>query len=242
MSYSDAPERWREVAGSLREKLAQVPLKLAVPIGSAFALALLLVIYLLAAGPNSGASVYPLRLALPTATLEGRAATGAQTSETDQPAQLAEAASGEEDNPAPGAGDNRQAFSSAFRDLDRPTRAGKDLKPGQVIPVDYDISRLETSPERYDRSDGSLTVRKPLFVDGVSAGPATIRIEEGAQILIATKSVAQALGERANSLPKRISGALASGTGYIPFYELRGAGIEVEYDPVKDRVSLSTKS
>jgi hypothetical protein len=93
-----------------------------------------------------------------------------------------------------------------------------------------------------DRSTGSLTVQKQLYVNGVSSGAATIRIDEGAQILIATKSVALALGDKTEALPRRISGALAKGTGFIPFYELRSAGINVTYDPVNDRVSLSTVS
>lgn len=117
-----------------------------------------------------------------------------------------------------------------------------DLGPGEFLPVEYDIATLEPSQAHYDRSDGSLEVRKSLYVDGVSAGAATIRIEEGAQILIATASVAKALGAKTELLPKRIAGALATGVGFIPFYELRGAGLTVEYDPVNDRVSLSTPS
>ncbi len=131
--------------------------------------------------------------------------------------------------PAPGAGNGTELLDF-------------DLAPGEVLPINYDLTSLEPVPEKIDRSSGSLTVEKQLYVDGVSSGAATIRIEEGAQILIATKSVAQALGNRTETLPRRISGALAKGTGFIPFYELRGAGIDVSYDPVNDRVSLSTVS
>ncbi|MFZ9396298.1 MAG: hypothetical protein ACO25F_09600, partial [Erythrobacter sp.] len=95
---------------------------------------------------------------------------------------------------------------------------------------------------RFNAEDGSLTVTKPLLVDGKNRGSATIRIEEGAQIYIATASVADALGDQADTLPRRIAGALATRSGFIPFHELRGAGIAVEYDPVTDRVSLSTNS
>lgn len=116
------------------------------------------------------------------------------------------------------------------------------LRPGEFIAVDYDIGTLEPVSEKLDRKDGSLTVSKPLLVDGVAAGSATIRIEEGAQILISASAVAKALGPKAESLPKRISTALAKGSGFIPFYELRGAGISVVYDPVRDRVAMSTPS
>ena len=132
-------------------------------------------------------------------------------------------------------------FAKAFGDLEPTTANQPAPKPNAsgFIEVDYDLSTLKPAAETYNRGDGSLTVQKPLFVDGKSSGAATIRIEEGAQILIATSSVARALGEKADTLPRRISGALATGTGFIPFYELRGAGVEVAYDPVNDRVSLS---
>lgn len=151
------------------------------------------------------------------------------------------------------------AFSSFF-DASSPRASSNEgakasvpeLKPGQMLAVDYDLARLtpKMAPTnssagrkpQFNAQDGSLTVSKPLLVDGQSRGSATIRIEEGAQIFIATSSVADALGSRVETLPTRISSALATRSGFIPFNELRGAGIAVEYDPVTDRVSLSTKS
>lgn len=127
-----------------------------------------------------------------------------------------------------------------------------ELRPGEMLAVDYDLAKLTPkeapasapagSKPRFNARDGSLTVSKPLLVDGQSRGSATIRIEEGAQIMIATSSVADALGARVETLPSRISSAIATRSGFIAFNDLRGAGIAVEYDPVKDRVSLSTPS
>jgi hypothetical protein len=145
----------------------------------------------------------------------------------------------------PSSGDG--VFESAFNDFLSPDTAvdaapALELDSGQFIDLDYDIATLEPVSESFDRADGSLTVQKRLYVDGVSSGSATIRIEEGAQILIATSAVARALGDKTEQLPSRISGALARGDGFIPFYELRGAGLAVEYDPVTDRISLSMPS
>ncbi|TWJ07058.1 hypothetical protein [Altererythrobacter ishigakiensis] len=126
--------------------------------------------------------------------------------------------------------------------------AAEGLEPGAFLNLDYDLATLAPSqpasggsggPASYNASDGSLTVTKPLMVDGESKGRATIRIEEGAQIFIATSAVADALGPRAQALPSRVANAIETGTGFIPFHELRGAGVAVEYDPVTDRVSLS---
>ncbi len=122
------------------------------------------------------------------------------------------------------------------------------LEPGAFLKLNYDLASLApTQPASgsrggtasYDASDGSLTVTKPLLVDGESKGRAAIRIEEGAQLYIATAAVADALGARAQTLPTRIVTALETGSGFIPFHELRGAGVAVEYDPVTDRVSLT---
>ena len=137
-----------------------------------------------------------------------------------------------------GANRNNLAFSDAFRDLIKKP----DLKPGEFLPVDYNLAEQSAVKANVDPADGSLTVQKPLFVNGVNAGAATIRIESGAQILIATSSVAKALGDRAEALPSRITSALANGSGFIPFYELRSAGIQVEYDAARDRVSFSMPS
>lgn len=125
------------------------------------------------------------------------------------------------------------------------------IEPGAFLNLSYDLATLAPSQPTgggsggsasYNATDGSLTVTKPLLVDGESKGRAAIRIEEGAQLYIATAAVADALGSRAQALPNRIASALETGSGFIPFHELRGAGVAVEYDPVTDRVSLSMPS
>ena len=172
------------------------------------------------------------------------------------------------DSTATPAGDTQSSkvdFASAFSDFTASLPASQrsdahaaaalavaeGLEPGAFLNLSYDLSTLTPSTPAADSSssfasfnasDGSLTVTKPLLVDGESKGRATIRIEEGAQIYIATSAVAEALGPRAQNLPSRIATALETGNGFIPFHELRGAGVAVEYDPVTDRVSLSMPS
>lgn len=180
---------------------------------------------------------YPLRVALPDAEplpndeLAGLIAE--HTAPAGSPSDMEQA------NPTDS---NRDLVQIPDKEPDLALAPPVQLRPGEFISVDYDIGTLEPASEKLDRKDGSLTVSKPLLVDGVAAGSATIRIEEGAQILISASAVAKALGPKAEKLPKRISSALAKGSGYIPFYELRGAGISVVYDPVRDRVAMSTPS
>lgn len=129
--------------------------------------------------------------------------------------------------------------------------AAEGLEPGAFLDLNYDLATLSLNQPasggaggtaQYDASDGSLTVTKPLFVDGQDKGSAAIRIEEGAQIFITASSVAEALGPRIQALPSRVATALETGDGFIPFHELRGAGMTVEYDPVSDRISLTMPS
>ena len=197
------------------------------------------------AAAGSSKVSYPLRVSLPRTVvialdeLEEMAESDASLAVVVEQQKEALAKQADQDNASmPG---NSAQFAKAFGDLDTSGSAKPAPEPNAsgFLEVDYDLSTLTPAAETYDRSDGSLTVEKPLFVDGKSSGAATIRIEEGAQILIATSSVARALGKKADALPRRITGALATGTGFIPFYELRGAGVDVAYDPVNDRVSLS---
>ena len=172
---------------------------------------------------------------------------------------LAETNSNSLSTPAtPGSRDFASAFADFTASLPAAQRAdaraaaalaaAEGLEPGAFLNLSYDLATLSPSQPAsggsggsasYNASDGSLTISKPLLVDGESKGRATIRIEEGAQIYIATSAVAEALGSRAQALPTRIANAIETGTGFIPFHELRGAGVSVEYDPVTDRVSLS---
>ena len=186
-----------------------------------------------------GSSQYPVRIALPAAAPLQVEKLDAliRDHEAGGSPQLTPAQMTEQSNERSEPGQAGEALQDRAEQL-----ANVDLAPGEVLAINYDLTSLKAAPEKLDRTDGSLTVEKQLFVDGVSTGEATIRIESGAQILISTTSVAKALGDKTEALPRRISGALAKSTGFIPFYELRSAGIDVRYDPITDRVSLSTAS
>lgn len=215
----------------------------------------------LVAGMAAGESLrgYPLRLPMPEARPLAMAELAEMVAEDERIADLGIDIPGAQVGSSASSISGR--FAAAFSSLIEPSRPAPaaipapqlpQLAPGEMLDVDYDLAQLtpvevpgDLAPgaaPRYNAEDGSLVVSKPLLVDGQSRGSATIRIEQGAQIMIATASLADALGPRAEELPSRISNALASRSGFIPFNDLRGAGITVEYDPVRDRVSLSTAS
>lgn len=245
MSFTDSSPVWRTYAANAIDHLPRLTVLAAITVAWLMTLAWpppmddVRPLFEIVDGKPAG---YPLRVSLPEAAPlseeevsrlieeHGALTKVAPQDLPERPASTAIAAA------KPGR--NNAAFNDAFRDLvKRP-----EPKPGEFLALDYNLAELNPVKGEVDQSDGSLVVQKPLYIDGVSAGAATIRIESGVQIMIAASSVAKALGDRADKLPRRISGALAKGTGFIPFYELRGAGIQVEYDAVRDRVSLSLPS
>lgn len=241
MSYLDAPSYWQSWADNALNNLPRLAILSAVT--------LVWILTLAWPPPPPGAQLrvapghmqtpnYPLRVALPQSEPVPLEELSELVKEHEALASL------DLDIPPPAApvmpapkkavGQSTK-FDAQFADL--------GLEPGEFLKLDYDLQQpAGKQAAAIDARDGALTVEKPLYINGVRSGAAKIRIEEGAQILISTSAVAHALGDRAENLPGRISGALAQGTGFIPFYELRGAGIAVEYDPVGDKVSLSMPS
>ncbi|WP_394727331.1 hypothetical protein [Altererythrobacter sp. GH1-8] len=180
---------------------------------------------------------YPLRVSLPEMRILSPSLDVLTTSDrelSDDPAGVVTAP--EDEDPA-----SRDASPSdatrALRETARPVATG----PGGMLALDYDLARYAAA-NSYNPSDGSIQTRMPLIVDGVARGTADIRVADNAQILIATSSVARAIGSRASTLGPRLSAALENGTGFLPFYELRAAGIEVQYDAVQDRIALTLPS
>lgn len=127
---------------------------------------------------------------------------------------------------------------SASLGADQPIATG----PGGMLALDYDLAQFATSSATSVASDGGIDTSMPITVNGVSSGNADIRVADNAQILIASRSLAQAIGPFADTLPPRLASSLADGTGFVPFYELRAANIDVQYDPVANRISLTLPS
>lgn len=240
MSFVDAPSRWSILAHNSADNLPRLALLAAVVMAWVTTLAWPPApahIRPPIAPSDAGRPGYPLRVQLPVSEPVPMDELAELVRDNENLARLDLDLSG-----TPGRRNGSDGGPGSPSRGDAKFAAIPELKSGEFLSLDYDLAALDPVPEKFDANDGSLTVKKPLYVDGASAGSATIRIEEGAQILIATSAVARALGNRADKLPTRISSALAKGSGFIPFHELRGAGIVVEYDPVADRVSLSMPS
>ncbi|XUU59829.1 hypothetical protein ACRAQ6_09635 [Erythrobacter sp. HA6-11] len=125
-----------------------------------------------------------------------------------------------------------------------PATPGEPIATGTagMMALDYDLAQFASANQGGGTSDGSVQTSMALQVNGVARGSAQIRVADSAQILIATGSLASAIGDQATSLPPRLKTALDDGTGFLPFYELRAAGIDVQYDAANDRIALTLPS
>ncbi len=180
----------------------------------------------------------PLRVALPEVRVASPSLDVLKTSDAPESRTNAQE-SGTQISPEAGAAPSAEASGRAQQQSGAtsiPTR------PGGMLALDYDLAEFAAANSTSGSSDGNIETSMPLLVDGVESGTAKIQVADNAQILIATSSVARAVGARASALSPRLSSALESGSGYLPFYELRAAGIDVQYDPIRDRLALTLPS
>lgn len=244
MSYSNPPSRWTPVKEALGENLPRIllisglalawSLTLAWPQASLFGDAPAWTRDAVADG-----SRYPLRLALP----------GAKPATEDQIVAIL----GPGALPGPKASEPVPILAMEPPVRNEPEIEGESLaiapkpqpsialEPDEFMPLTYELGDIASLGNSSTLGGaGALDLNIDLVVDGQNQGKASFRVEDGAQILISASSARKAFGTKGQQLPSRIAKALATGTGYIPFYELRSAGIEVEYDPVKDVVSITS--
>ncbi|NVE94188.1 hypothetical protein HUO12_04665 [Altererythrobacter sp. JGD-16] len=174
-------------------------------------------------------SEYPLRIALPEVEI---IAPSIDVQRTDRPSSVIPADALAARTPL----DNAPQLNTAS--LAAPSEP-ISIGPAGMMTLDYDLAQFASANQGGGTSDGSVQTSMALQVNGVARGSAQIRVADSAQILIATGSLASAIGEQASSLPPRLKTALDDGTGFLPFYELRAAGIDVQYDPVNDRIALT---
>lgn len=179
---------------------------------------------------------YPVKFPLPDAVI---AAPAIDVLRTDGPAGAGTAPPSDQ----VGGGDiQRTLESTSEASASGAAAQAPEIGPGGILALDYDLTRYAAANSGYDRNDGSIETTMPLLLNGKASGNAQIRIVDNAQIQIATRAVANAVGERRAELGPRLSSALESGTGFLPFHELRAAGINVQYDPVNNRIALTLPS
>ena len=113
-----------------------------------------------------------------------------------------------------------------------PPRAEAPAVRGGLLAVNFDLS----DPAGSD--DAVVDTRKKLRVDGVDVGAAAIRVTSGSALFIARDEFRNLLD---SSGRKDLAARVIGGTSaFASFDEIRRLGFGVRYDPVTDRILVSS--
>jgi len=108
-------------------------------------------------------------------------------------------------------------------------------RAGGLLAVDFDLSRPYDGASIADDGE-AIDVRKPVRLNGAEAGSATVRVTPGSTLLMAREELGRLLARAGLA---ELAGQVGSG-GYVSFDDMRDKGITVRYDPVTDRLLVST--
>jgi len=117
------------------------------------------------------------------------------------------------------------------------------IEPAQAV-TDAPATRGGLLAVNFDLADpaGSdsavVDTRKSVRLDGVEVGSATIRVTSGSALFIARDDLRNLFNSSGHKdLASRVSGG---GAAYASFDEIRRLGFGVRYDPVTDRILVSS--
>lgn len=175
---------------------------------------------------------YPVRLELPPARGMNRTnlATAGLT-DTGLLATLTDIATDEPEAETDGLAADSLALSA---------QAG-DAAPGQansgLLAINFNLADPSSATTGDERSS-PIEARKGVRLDGVDVGTTAIRITSGSALFIARDDLRGLLSASGRSdLSERIAGGAAA---FVSFDEIRRLGFGVRYDPVTDRILVST--
>lgn len=108
-------------------------------------------------------------------------------------------------------------------------------RAGGLLAVDFDLSRPYDGASVAEDGE-AIDVRKSVRLNGAEAGSAKIRVTSGSTLLMARDELGRLLARAGLA---ELAGQVGSG-GYVSFDDMRDKGITVRYDPVTDRLIVTT--
>lgn len=106
------------------------------------------------------------------------------------------------------------------------------LSPDGLLAIQFDLA----DPDKSTGGGSAIEIRKGIRLNGADAGDARIHVDANSRLSIAREELGRLL---ARSGRQELMWQLGS-AGFVSFDEMRRQGIEVRYDPVSDRVLVST--
>ena len=101
-----------------------------------------------------------------------------------------------------------------------------------LLAVRFDLA----DPGAFD-GGSAIEIRKAIRLNGADAGQARIHVGASSRLSIAREELARLL---ARSGQQELSESLGAGERFVSFDEMRRQGIEIRYDPITDRILVST--
>jgi hypothetical protein len=106
-----------------------------------------------------------------------------------------------------------------------------------LLAIDFNLAD-PSSATTGDDSSGPIEARKGVRLDGVDVGTTAIRITSGSALFIARDDLRGLLSASGRiDLSERIASGSAA---FVSFDEIRRLGFGVRYDPITDRILVST--
>lgn len=124
--------------------------------------------------------------------------------------------------------------NDAFKTALVEKRSGREVAASDlgILSVPYNL------PESRDRT-GGVAIRKPVFAEGVRLGLIDLRILDDRRILVDAERFSEVLSA-AKGTSAAITHKTRQMTSFVDIDELRAAGLEIRYDPVRDSLVLGT--
>lgn len=102
---------------------------------------------------------------------------------------------------------------------------------------EFDLAQVDSAPSALHQA---IELQKPLQAGGMALGNVDLRISGSSTIEIRLSSILTLLQDQMEpELYSRLSTANSAGA-YVTFADLRAAGIRINFDPVRDMLTMST--
>lgn len=112
---------------------------------------------------------------------------------------------------------------------------------GRLLNVAFDLTVPDAAPPS-STAAGLIAIKKTIMVNGNQAGSFDLQIGDANRILISRDTLTQAFENTDTAMPTGMRNLLDKTTGLIGLDAIRGPNTTVQYDPISDRLMISTTS
>jgi hypothetical protein len=148
----------------------------------------------------------------------------------------------------PGANPSESAADEAAADRDgdaagKASRAPPSETQGPVTrATPAKFLKLAFSIANVQNSGNAIDVQKMIQTRGLDKGKVKLRIASDATILVSSNDLISVMGDELSAEAIAALNAARPADGFTDFNSLRAAGLDIRYDPVRDRLLIATST